>query len=92
MPLASSCATRQARYSASTARAAFGLLAASAPISASGTVSGPSSGSANASRSPASACRSCAPDRAASSMRSVSASLISRLAVTLRWSCSIRFR
>ena len=41
MPFASSRATRQARYSANTARAACGLPAASASTSCSGTSSAP---------------------------------------------------
>ncbi len=92
MPLESSRATRQARYRARMARAAFGLPAASAATSGSGTGSAASIGSANTSRSPTSSCRSDVPDRAARSRRRISASLMSKEAVTLRWSCSIRFR
>ena len=58
MPPESSRATRQARYSASTARAAAGLPPARAATSSSGTVSAFSSGSAKVSRNCASICRS----------------------------------
>lgn len=74
------------------ARAAFGALPASVETSSSGTWSRPSSGSDMTSRSPVSIAFSRMPESAAISTCSASVSLISRVAVTDRWSCSIRFR
>ncbi len=92
MPEESSRATRQARYSASTPRAAFGAEAAMACTSPSGIVSRPRTASDSTSRSPASSWRSAWPESAARSTPSASVSLISTAAVTARWSCSMRFR
>jgi hypothetical protein len=84
MPEASSRATRQARYSASTARAALGAEAARVVTSCSGTSSKPSIGSDRTSRRPDPSWRSAVPDRAASSTPSTSVSLMSNEAVTAR--------
>ena len=65
MPPASSRATRQARYSASTARAAFGAAAGELGDLRLGHRIEPSNGSAKASRRPTSSCRSPLPDSVA---------------------------
>ncbi len=91
MPLASSRATRQARYSDNTAWVAAGAEA-SASNSSVGIASMPSKGSANTSRRTEAACCSCCPERPAISTLRVAASLMRSPAVTARWSCSIKLR
>ena len=74
---------------------ARGVRAAAGQRSASGfrhRLGRPAAGRRTPRAAPTSSWRSCAPESAARSTRSISASLISSEAVTLRWSCSIRFR